>query len=313
MGEMVGVLGWTQHAENVRKPLSSADFDRRLSYAVFMRELIARASEAIRGADALLVTAGAGMGVDSGLPDFRGVEGFWNAYPAYRHLGLNFAQLANPQWFERDPELAWGFYGHRLAMYRQAVPHPGFGILRKWGGRMAGGLGVFTSNVDGQFQEAGFGEDTVMEVHGSIHHLQCVRGCRRIWPAEGVSVQVDPGTFRAVGELPRCEGCGGLARPNVLMFGDMDWLAERTGAQEERLETWLEKMSRRKLVVVECGAGTAVPSVRLFSSYIAERYDATLIRINKREPKVDEWGIGIAAGALEALTAIDREMERKEG
>ncbi len=99
-----------------------------------------------------------------------------------------------------------------------------------------------------------------------------------------------------------------MARPNVLMFGDMDWLAERTSEQERRLEAWLEKMRARKLVVVECGAGTAVPSVRLFSSYITERYDATLIRINKWESQVDEWGIGIAAGAMEALLAIDEQL-----
>ncbi|HVT79086.1 MAG TPA: NAD-dependent protein deacetylase, partial [Phycisphaerae bacterium] len=70
---------------------------------------LGRAAHAIANAHALLITAGAGMGVDSGLPDFRGPEGFWKAYPAYRHLGLGFAQLANPRWFQDDPALAWGF------------------------------------------------------------------------------------------------------------------------------------------------------------------------------------------------------------
>jgi NAD-dependent SIR2 family protein deacetylase len=278
-----------------------------------MREAIEPAAAAIRGAEALLITAGAGMGVDSGLPDFRGAEGFWNAYPPYRHLGLSFSQLANPRWFERDPALAWGFYGHRLGLYRQAVPHAGFGVLKKWGARMAGengrGAGVFTSNVDGHFQKAGFSEETLMEVHGSIHHLQCARRCGGIWEADGVDVRVDPKTFRAVGELPRCGCCGGLARPNVLMFGDGGWLPERTDEQERRLERWLNEVRGRKLVVVECGAGTAVPSVRMFSERVMEREGATLIRINVREPEVPEGAIGIAAGALEALQAIDRELQ----
>ena len=52
------------------------------------------------------------MGVDSGLPDFRGDRGFWKAYPPYAKLGLHFAEMANPRWFDSDPELAWGFYGH---------------------------------------------------------------------------------------------------------------------------------------------------------------------------------------------------------
>ena len=79
---------------------------------------ITRAADAIRRADALLVAAGAGMGVDSGLPDFRGPEGFWRAYPPYRALGLRFEQMASPHTFARDAHLAWGFYGHRLNLYR---------------------------------------------------------------------------------------------------------------------------------------------------------------------------------------------------
>src|SRR4051794_30472835 len=116
-----------------------------------MSNPLAQAADILRSADALLITAGAGMGVDSGLPDFRGTEGFWNAYPPYRHLRLSFAQLANPMWFERDPALAWGFYGHRMHLYRDTVPHAGFAVLKKWSMRMANGVRIFTSNVDGQF------------------------------------------------------------------------------------------------------------------------------------------------------------------
>lgn len=58
------------------------------------------AAAAIRRADALLIAAGAGMGVDSGLPDFRGNDGFWKAYPPFKKLGLSFVQVANPYWFQ---------------------------------------------------------------------------------------------------------------------------------------------------------------------------------------------------------------------
>eukprot|EP00754_Rhynchopus_humris_P022738 Rhum_TRINITY_DN14803_c0_g2::Rhum_TRINITY_DN14803_c0_g2_i2::g.119654::m.119654 len=73
-----------------------------------------QAADAVRRADVIVVTAGAGMGVDSGLPDFRGNEGLWEYYPPLRHLGVGFASMANPSWFDTDPVLAWGFYGHRL-------------------------------------------------------------------------------------------------------------------------------------------------------------------------------------------------------
>src|ERR1035437_618356 len=75
------------------------------------------AAEQIAGADALVIAAGAGMGVDSGLPDFRGKDGFWKAYPALAKANLDFMAVAAPRTFERDPGLAWGFYGHRLAVY----------------------------------------------------------------------------------------------------------------------------------------------------------------------------------------------------
>src|ERR1041384_6286282 len=112
------------------------------------RQIIERAAAAISSADALLIAAGAGMGVDSGLPDFRGNEGFWNAYPPYRRLGLSFVELANPAWFRSDPEQAWGFYGHRLNLYRKAQPHRGFALLKQWGEARPGGCFVFTRSEE---------------------------------------------------------------------------------------------------------------------------------------------------------------------
>lgn len=55
------------------------------------------AADAIGRANAMLIAAGAGMGVDSGLPDFRGPQGFWRAYPALERLGLRFQDTSNPR------------------------------------------------------------------------------------------------------------------------------------------------------------------------------------------------------------------------
>src|SRR6476469_10538792 len=183
------------------------------------------AANAIRGADALLIGAGAGMGVDSGLPDFRGPEGFWRAYPPFRERGLAFEDVANPRWFVEDPPQAWGFYGHRRNLYRATPPHAGFAILKRWGERRPLGYFVFTSNVDGHFAKAGFKNERIVECHGSLEYLQCVRPCStEVWPADTTAIDVDASTFRAAEPLPRCNCCGGLARPNVLMFGDVNWV-----------------------------------------------------------------------------------------
>ncbi|NIH86798.1 SIR2 family NAD-dependent protein deacylase [Amycolatopsis granulosa] len=262
---------------------------------------LAEAAEMLAGASALLVCAGAGMGVDSGLPDFRGDEGFWRAYPPYARLGLSFAELADPRHFAEDPELAWGFYGHRLDLYRRTAPHAGFGLLLRFGSGLPGGAAVFTSNVDGQFQAAGFG--LVAEAHGSIHHLQCTIPCGpAIWPAGELSLDIDESTMRARPPLPSCPDCGAPARPNILMFGDFDWLSERTDAQMRTLDEW--RRANRRAVVVEVGAGRAVPTVRRYAE-LASAATGALIRINPREPEVRHGrGVSLPYPALPALTAL---------
>jgi len=261
---------------------------------------IAAATALLRAADGLLIGAGAGMGVDSGLPDFRGDHGFWRAYPPLAAAGIRFVEIANPDRFESDPTLAWGFYGHRLALYRATVPHAGFAVLRELGARLPHGAFVFTSNVDGQFGRAGFADERIVECHGSIHHLQCTRPCgAAIWPADAVAPVVDAATCRMAAPLPRCPHCGALARPNILMFGDGRWVDARTATQYDRLDTWRRRVGR--LVVVELGAGTDVPSVRR----MVEAQRAPLIRINPRAPDVAPGrGVGLPLGALDALVTL---------
>lgn len=265
-----------------------------------------RAAQAIERAPSLVVTAGAGIGVDSGLPDFRGTEGFWRAYPPFARLGLRFDEMANPVRFAEDPALAWGFYGHRLRLYRATRPHRGFEILHRWADGRPGGHFVFTSNVDGHFQRIGFSEERVVECHGSILHLQCTGPCcDEIWEVEDLEVEVDETTFRAEGPLPTCPYCGAVARPNVLMFGDWLWVPHRTAAQEERMRRWLDGLDGGT-VVVEVGAGTGVPTVRLTSEHLARRTGGHLIRINPREPQAPRGATALALSGLEALCEIDR-------
>lgn len=270
-------------------------------------EGIERAASALASADALLIAAGAGMGVDSGMPDFRGGAGFWQAYPAAQRLGLQFEELANPRWFVEDPALAWGFYGHRLNMYRETTPHAGFARLKAWGERMARGVFVYTSNVDGQFQRAGFTDDRILECHGSIHHLQCVADCGQpLWPVTG-GVQVELETLRAAPPLPSCPRCGGLARPNILMFGDYGWDSSRAAGQEDAYGEWLQALrrARARIVVVECGAGKAIPTVRFQAQRIARELGGLLVRINVRESDGPAGQVALAMGANAALSAID--------
>jgi NAD-dependent SIR2 family protein deacetylase len=267
--------------------------------------MIAEAARIVREAEAFVITAGAGMGVDSGLPDFRGDHGFWQAYPPYARLGLSFADCANPEHFTRDPAFGWGFYGHRTNLYRSAVPHEGFHIIKRWIERNSADYFVVTSNVDGQFQKAGYAEDHTLEVHGSIHWLQCRTPCgSSIWSNDEV-IPVDEATMRAR-HIPRCPACGEVSRPNILMFGDWSWLPDRTRIQEQRFDSFLVHNADRRIAVIEMGAGSAVPTIRATSERIGLNLDnATVIRINPREPDIKAPHISMPCGALEGLQKID--------
>ncbi|HJV76102.1 MAG TPA: Sir2 family NAD-dependent protein deacetylase [Noviherbaspirillum sp.] len=213
-----------------------------------------KAVQLIEKAEGLLIMAGAGIGVDSGLPDFRGNRGFWCAYPALGRQKISFEAMTDPSVFATNPRRAWGFYGHCLQLYRNAIPHVGFQILLAWAKRMQHGAYVYTSNLDGQFQKAGFDALHIVECHGSIHYLQCTRPCSAsIWSAENLSLDIDIKECLLRSALPECPHCGALARPNVLLFNDWPWISSRTDGQEQRYSMWRKKV--RRLLIIEIGAG----------------------------------------------------------
>lgn len=273
-------------------------------------------AEHLKQADGLLITAGAGMGVDSGLPDFRGDQGFWKAYPPLKHLSKSFVDMATPELFHTNPKLAWGFYGLRLNAYRVVEPHQGFYILKQWSDTLPSlihGSFVFTSNVDGEFQKVGFDDDKVFECHGSIHWLQCLDNCMQdIWSAEKFEPVVDEEYCQLTNDFPTCPHCGGMARPNILMFSDWHWQSQMQDEKEQKLIAWLKQV--KNLAIVELGAGTAVPSVRNFGERLVKHpinESVSLLRVNIREPQVPDKSncFGVDLGALDSLMLLNKVIE----
>jgi NAD-dependent SIR2 family protein deacetylase len=268
---------------------------------------VQQAANVIADAEALLITAGAGMGVDSGLPDFRSAQGFWRAYPPLEKLGLSFEKMAQPHWFAAQPEMAWAWYGHRQQLYRETAPHEGYRLLRQWAQVMTGGSFVFTSNVDGHFGFADFLADRIVECHGTIHLYQCTAPCKSdIWVGDPPDMQIDLTSLWAFGELPRCPDCGAVARPNILMFHDHAWIAEATRQQRTRYARWLDGLSGKRVVVIECGAGTAIATTRIEGERIAERFEGKVVRINPDASEEHERVIAVRLPALQALTRIQQ-------
>lgn len=265
-------------------------------------------AETIHNARAMIVTAGSGMGVDSGIPDFKGGNGFWDAYPQYRKMGVTFADVADFHHLMTNPHSGWGFYGQRANLYRKLEPHKGFSLLLEWAKRYNLDTFVVTTNVDCQFQKAGFKEDQVLEVHGTVHHLQCSKPCsKEIW--ENVETfDVNEETMR-ISSYPTCPKCGAVARPNILMYGS-SMLYERVSTQEDNYEAFMERNGEGPTVVIEIGAGTWVPTMRQLSERLGRRSECKVIRINPGAPHISAPHFSCAAGALTALQSIENALQQ---
>lgn len=275
-----------------------------------MKTDIQKAANWIADAEFILITAGAGMSVDSGLPDYRGKEGFWNHFPAYRELGVDYARMTRPSGFIRDPHFAWGFYGYCLNLYRRAEPHFGYKVLKVLADRFDSQCFVLTTNVDGFFLKAGIPGTQVRECHGSIHSLQCIHPCQRItWSADTFHPEVDMQSMRLREPLPTCANCGSLARPAIFAFGDTSYVWEATQSQTDHYQAWRERVVGRRLVVIECGSGPTVPGLRREGEALVRQHQGHLIRINLGDHQTNHPDdIGLPYSAIEALRSIHQEL-----
>lgn len=269
------------------------------------------AARLIQGADGLIITAGAGLGVDSGLPDYRTVNGMYTRESnAPRDEGLTeYDDLGSALLLETHPETAWAFHLWMYRLFQNTAPHAGYSILLDWCKKMPSGYFAFTSNVDGYFERAGFAPDRIFECHGSMHRLQCTRGCEQklYFTGDALGLLSASDTFE-IALLPRCN-CGRLLRPNVMMFDDLNWLDDPYQIQYRRMDAWIEqcKVLDKKLVIVELGAGRKISRVRDFG----ERQKLPLIRVNL-EPEITtkDPDVPIVHIQMNALAALEQLQQR---
>lgn len=269
-----------------------------------MNNLINEAVELIRQADCFLIGAGAGLGVDSGQPDYRGTKGFWNHYPMLEQLGYDYKRISDCNLFIENPKLAWGFYGHCLSLYRSTIPHSGYNILQQLIDSKKDKSFVYTSNVDGHFRKAGFNDNALYECHGNIHLLQCSTNCNNtVWSADDFQPDVDPETFLLRNEPPTCPYCHKPARPNILFFYDGYWCGKVPNAQHQAYWQWDTRTAGLNVLAIELGAGDEVPFVQMQCGKAPKR-----IRINPSDMPVDENTLHLKMGAKQAMEEIGAQL-----
>lgn len=287
-----------------------------------MQEELKYAAQLIKEADCLLFLSGAGMGVDSGVGTFRGKN--TSLCPLLKARGMDFFDVSNPRWFEDDPRIAYGYWRWVYDTYvTQSAPHQGYYMLQRWAEQKRFPAMSYTSNIDGHWLESGMPAERVVEIHGSVRYWQCCDNCpgSNIWsdPSFMGTFQIDPETHMPFeGQtLPVCTHCkSARVRPNVKMFQDTAWNPERTDEQKERWVQYVESIPQDKnIVLIECGAGTSVPTVRMTTERILSSRpgNSNVVRINLEQPEMVGTfqarplkGVGMACGVLEGLKLIEQ-------
>jgi NAD-dependent deacetylase len=149
-------------------------------------------------AERVVVLTGAGVSAESGVPTFRGQDGWWRQYRA--------VDLATPEAFARDPKLVWEFYNWRRELLAPLRPNPAHQALARLEQRLPR-FTLITQNIDGLHQQAG--SQHIVELHGNIWWVRCTT-CQTVTEDRRVPLPA----------FPACTTCGGLLRPHVVWFGE---------------------------------------------------------------------------------------------
>ncbi|HEY0035492.1 MAG TPA: Sir2 family NAD-dependent protein deacetylase, partial [Longimicrobium sp.] len=168
-------------------------------------EGLARGAEILARAERVVVSSGAGMSKESGIPTFRdAMEGLW--------ANFDPQELATEQGFRRDPRRVWSWYAWRRQRIAEARPNAGHFAVAEMA-KVIPSLAVVTQNVDGLHTDAGSAD--VIEVHGSIRRVKCL-DCGHLFSGE-----LPPYEDGEEQDPPACPVCGSPLRPDVVWFGEM--------------------------------------------------------------------------------------------
>ena len=228
----------------------------------------------LQKAERVAALTGAGVSQESGLRTFRDAQtGLWAQYKP--------TDLASPEAFERDPKLVWDWYAWRREAIKGVRPNPGHYALADMAHRIPD-FSLITQNVDGLHRMAG--SPRVIELHGNLQRVKC-SSCGQ--QAEGWD--------EADGDVPRCEICGGLLRPDVVWFGESLPRAELESAVEA---------ARACHVFFSIGtSGIVQPAASL--AYAAHNRGAVVVEINAEPtPLTAKVDFAIHAKSGEVLPAL---------
>jgi len=249
----------------------------------------------------ITVLTGAGVSAESGIPTFRGPEGYWTVGSVHYQP----QQISNYAMFCRQPSEVWKWFLYRRGVCSAAEPNPGHLALAAMEGLLADRFTLITQNVDGLHLRAGSGLDRTLQIHGNLNYMRCDAGCSQqvclipaAVPAKSRGESISPTEWA----LLTCPDCGGPARPHVLLF---DECYDET---YYRFETALRVAAETSLLIVVGTEGaTALPN-HIVESVLSN--GGTIIDVNVRRNRFSEsaeaspQGLFIEGAASAVLTQV---------
>jgi NAD-dependent deacetylase len=257
----------------------------------------------------VLVLTGAGVSAESGIPTFRGKDGYWR--------NLDPAKLATPEAFAKDPGLVWEWYRERRHRIRNAQPNPAHKAIAKLAEHAQEFL-LVTQNVDDLHARAGLPKEKMVQIHGDIFVTRCSQ-CDFVGtgrggspeppvplPAEGGRLGSIASTLSGDQEcVPRCPRCEGLMRPGVVWFGEqLPWDELR------RVENYLEDGPCDFVIV----AGTTATFGYIVDWALrAIASDGELVEVNPEETPLSQFATQRARepAAVALPRLVDRFISRR--
>jgi len=278
------------------------------------------AKQLLSDCDALLIIAGAGMSVDSGIFTYRGSNGIWNRSIQIGNEVFQYDEISSLNMWKTFPALAWGFKANFYSIMCNSQPHEGYYKLLDYViNQKNNNYFICTSNIDNYFERAGFDKNKIYEVHGTMKSLQCMdKKCSiRNGIIEMTDTNmpiIDPDTLIG-SNLPNCPHCSNLLRPNVSMFNDYEFYGKPYEFAKKKMENWLQENAKKnsKLVILEIGCGINPHSLRMNNGKTLSgewklpkiNIPLTMIRLNpENEPSEDNTCIHIKKGAKEGIKLL---------
>lgn len=244
-----------------------------------MDDKIIEAREIIDKASSITVLTGAGISAESGVPTFRGEQGFWRQQRP--------EDIATPQAFWRDPKFVWEWYDLRRQTTKEARPNSGHYAILDLENQKPN-FNLITQNIDGLHQLAG--SRNIIELHGNIWQIRCTK-CGNVEENYDVPIREIP---------PNCKKCRALGRPNVVWFGEMIPMAA--------IDKTLVAIEQCQIMLIVGTSGVVEPAASM--GLLAKQTGKTVIEVNL-EPTVNShlYDMDINGKSGEILPLLFKSVE----